>query len=189
MNGTGNSKYSSTLRMIAWSLLLALLAGGTGCVTTPPDPGQITASELAQMGSNFGNSLMESDRFAATLTHHRAHTPPLVIVSRFKNLSQQQIETSLLTQRICAALNHAGTMNAQATDKAALDYNDLREFILDRYKVDPPDFVLFGNVSQAPAGDGRHLVYTFSLSFVDVKTEEVIWTGKQQLVKGRIAVW
>jgi len=141
--------------------------------------GQINIQDYANAANNAAQDLLAS----GALT--KVPKPPAVIfLSRIINSTGQQVETSLLTQKINQAVLQSGQAVFTSTDPVARDLRNKNDFLTDTTSPDP-DFTLAGKIIETidRAGNTTRTTYTFQLSLNSAKTGYQVWVGEKEIGK------
>lgn len=190
----------STMKMIGWTVLLALLA--TGCTTTveygdaassKPISTGFGSSDLQQIASRMVDSLLEDDVIAEISTDG----PPLLVVDKVKNKTMQHIDTESITDSIRTKLIRSRKFSFQdRTTEQALTEELAYQQVAAKDPVasgqqDAPHYMLTSNLSEIKQSAGRveDVYYKFTMSLRDLKSGRLVWADEKEIRKTKTQSW
>ncbi len=119
---------------------------------------------------------------------------PVVIVGRFRNQSDEHIDTSIITKKMEVALINSGKVDFVASsgereqvreerDNQAVFANELTQKNINNETA--ADFMLMGSVKTITDGAGNKMTKTYYVSaeLVDMETNRKIWAGENSSIK------
>lgn len=115
--------------------------------------------------------------------------PVKMKVSRVINRTTRNIETSLLTQQICIALNNSGKVLAMSDDAATNELAEYEAFMKGQNSVSSPKITMTGKIieDRESNSDVNEVTYIFMLEVNNGGVQ--VWSGQKQITKQAEKGW
>lgn len=188
------------LTLTAGALALALLggcasseeatrieAGGNRSLTTV---GSINLADWNIAADELVDSLLRSDALI-----NAPRQPAVMAISNIVNNTTQQVDTTMLTNRVRERLNVSGKVvtstimgvGGTAQDSLAREQNERDRFLAGSRTQDAPkaDYTLSGRLNEIRVADGnrREATYSFYLALTDTRTGIAVWEKTVDIAK------
>ena len=190
-----------------------LLLGATGCSSTqygdPKDPETINvnwgATDLQITTGKMVKSLLEAPQLAYMADPNKGQDQRIrLYMGGVKNATSEHIDTSAITDLIRTDLFNSGKFRFVGGEHAQQEVSDQVKFQTETGKVDPAqvkqfgkqlgaEIVIYGSLRSIEKKSGRSIesggvktentYYLLILDCVNVETNEIIWTDKQEISK------
>ena len=197
--------------LITLSLLLCALA--PACSSTrygnPSDPETVNvdwgSTDLQMTTQKMVKSLLEAPQLAYLADPNKGQDQRIrLYLGGVKNSTSEHIDTSAITDLIKTDLFSSGKFRFVGGDQAQQEVSDQVKFQTEAGKVDPTqvkqfgkqlgaEIVIYGSLRSIEKKQGRSLesggvrlentYYLLILDCVNVETNEIIWTDKQEITK------
>lgn len=120
---------------------------------------------------------------------------PIVVVGKFRNQSEEHIDTSIIVSKMQNALINSGVVDfiASKSDRELLrderldqalwaDENQAKEYAM---AEDAADYMLQGSVKSIIQKDGKKSVRTYFVyaELIDLESARIVWTGEDDSIK------
>jgi uncharacterized protein (TIGR02722 family) len=151
--------------------------------------GQINTQDWNNAAAELTQSLL-----ASGVLDKAQHQPAVMVVSRIKNDTTQEVDIDLLVKNIRVALNKSGKVVTSTTqglggnveDPMAQGNQEKQQFYSGTSNAPPqiPDFSLSGKLIEedATAGNVSQTTFTFQLSLTD-QNGNAVWEEQKQVTK------
>lgn len=180
--------------VLALVILMALM---TGCVSTmeygdatsmKPMSTSFGSADLQQIAAKMVDSLLGDELLMDDIG---AAGPPLLIVDKVKNKTDQHIDTESVTDSIRTKLIRSRKFSFQdRTTEAALAeelayQQTAAQDAIAMGQQDAPRYMLTANLSsiRQTAGRVRDVYYKFTMNLRDLKSGRLLWADEQEIRK------
>ena len=189
--------------LLAAALLFSTVAL-TGCSSTP-DVQRIEATDQIDLSGYWNDTdvrivandiisqCLESPRIKNYAASHGGKLP-VVIVGTYKNMSDEHIDTTILTKKLEAALINSGKVNfvANASERGEIreERNDQQtnaseETAANLGNETGADYMIIGSVKTIVDSNGKQMTRTYFVSteMIDIETNMKIWMNENDNIK------
>jgi len=186
-------------------ITLCLALAFTACRPTNEinriDPG--TTTDLSGRWNDTDARLVSEELISDALTKpwlnqfsRNNQKPPVVIVGRVRNETQEHIDTEIITKELERAFVNSGSVSVVANSEERSDIRDERLDQQNNASVETTkqlaqelgaDFMMIGNISsivdEGPANKFLTVFYTVNMEMVNVETNQKVWIGNKKIKK------
>lgn len=197
VRGRENRREALRLRLPVWGACLVLLALSAGCAGKV---GYGDAGAVETVTLDFGSTDLQwiAEKMVGSLLASpvlKGDEPPVLQMSRFRNKTDEHIDTKAITDKIRTALVQSGKVRftaAEVRDEIVdeLEYQQKSGYVSEETRKQignmiGADYLLTGGMTSIRKRSGRQtdLYFLVTLNLVDLRTALVAWSEQKEIRK------